>query len=198
MSAIAAHLPGTLRLLRGRRQWTVLALLVGVGLLAYYGTLAVGYWRASQQIDSAEARIPVLSAQIREPLPDVEVLRQDLTSRQAELAELRQVFSYQEAADIMAVVGQVARDSSVHLTSMAAGTSRSESQGSTRYQVQPVSITLIGKVVDIHGFLSLLQERARVARVDNISVTNLAGQASARLQLMFDLSPEVGGDADGD
>jgi len=169
----------------------VVPALLAVGLLVYYGVLAVQYRHASGEVDAMTARIAELSgAAVPVKPPDIEVLRAELEAHERQAADLRTLFSHPQTTDLMAIVSRAAHQAKASLTSMTVGTPQPETVRGTRYQVQPITVTLSAAIADIYRFLDALHEEAPVAGVSDISIANLDTVPSARIQLLFYLHPE--------
>ena len=167
------------------KPWIVLASLMALCLLVYYGVLGVRYWDASGGVGSLGARADELSNQVKPgPERDLE-LKRELESREASREELTNAFGHREIGEIMALVLDVAGKSGVSISSIAPATPQSAVEGDVPYEIQPMTVSLQGESVAIYRFLSDLFETVPSASVSSLSISGFEGTSSAQVLLLF-------------
>ena len=74
---------------------------------------------------------------------------------------------------------------------MQVGNSNINIRESTRYETQPMTVTLEGGTEDLYEFLEVLYSQIPVTDVVNVRITNVDGSPSSQVGLRFFLSPET-------
>ena len=173
------------------KPWVAVAALLAIALLGYYSILGMRYLNASGEVASLNSEIQLLSRRLGPASPDMEALKAEQESLGQQLEGLRDLYSYQEADDLVAIISDTARETAVALGLVAVADSHLETEGEIQYRIQPMTATIQGKAVDIYWFLSLLQQKVPVASVIGIGFSGLEGLPTAQIQLLFYLSPEA-------
>lgn len=169
------------------RPWVAIVLLLGVGLLGYYSTLGMRYWKSSDQVTDLTNQIRQLSRTERQKLPESGAL----TTSADSLDQLRGLFSYPSTDDLIAILTSTAKETQVDLGSVVVGDPQAKTRGELKYQTQPISITIQGQSTDIYRFFSRLYETVPVAALSRINIANLERNPVAQAQVLFYLSPEA-------
>jgi hypothetical protein len=178
------------QLLSRVKPWVAVTVVLAVALVGYYAIQGARYWRASQDTDSLNSKIRQLSRALRSGPAAGETVARQLETQQLRLAELRSSFNYPSTDELVAIVFDTARATSVELASMSVGDQQPRTLGETKFQVQPVALTVQGNMPDIYRFLAMLQERVPVVALSSINLASLDLEPSAQLQLLFYLLPE--------
>jgi len=167
--------------------WTVAILLLAMGVLGYYAVLGVRYWNAAQHIEVLTAQAEQLTAaQRRAALP----VAPATNSPERKLDALQGLFSYSSTDEMVAIASSAARDARVSLVSVSVGEAQPKTQGSVKYQTQPLSLRVQGGVDAIYRYLERLQQMAPSATVTDVRLTSLDGLPLAQAQVLFYRSPE--------
>ena len=173
------------------RPWVIVGVILAVLLIGYYGVLGIRYARASEERTTFASDIQRLSRSIKRNVLQLEALEAELEPRERQLDELIEVFSYPITDDLIAVVSAAADQSGVAVTSMQVGNSAVNVRESTKYETQPMTITLEGGTEELYQFLDLLYDHVPVTDVVNVRITNVDASPSSQVSLRFFLSPEM-------
>jgi hypothetical protein len=124
-------------------------------------------------------------------------LATNLETQQQKIAELHGLFDYPDVGQLIGIVSDTAWETQVDLPSIAAGDPGVETIGGLQYRTQALAITLLGDTEAVYRFLSRLYEKVPVVSVPNISIANPSAEATAQVQLVSYLSPELTSDDKG-
>ena len=173
------------------QPWVVVAVILGVLLVGYFGVLGLRYTKASESRTVFASDIQRISRSLRRNVLQLEALEAELEPRELQLEELIDQFSYPITDDLIAIVSAAADQTGVAVTSMQVGNSNINIRESTRYETQPMTITLEGGTEDLYEFLEVLYSQIPVTDVVNVRITNVDGSPSSQVGLRFFLSPET-------
>ncbi len=173
------------------KPWVWVAAILAVALFAYYSMLGSRYMNASGDVSSFNAEISDLAAKIKGTSPNVDALTAEQQALQAKLQDVQEGFVLSESDALIGIISITAQETGVSLGRVATSALGSEERNGIQFSTLPISVKLEGNTVDIYRFLSLLQQKVPVARVADITLTNLEGDPTAEVELLFFLSPEV-------
>ena len=169
-----------------------------MALLAYYSTLGLRYMNASGDVSSFKAEISDLAAKLKSTSPNVDALTVEQQALQAKLQDVQEGFMLSESDALIGIISTTAQETGVSLGRVTTSLLGSQERNGILFSTLPISVTLEGNTVDIYRFLSLLQQKVPVAQIADIALTNLEGDPTAQVQLLFFLSPEVPLDESGE
>ncbi len=176
------------------KPWIVVAAILGFVLLGYYLFQGVRYWQAWDQASSLRDEVTKLQTTLNSTPSTDSALPEDLAAQQRRLGELKDLFTYIATDDLMGIVSETARASSVQVLSLAVGDEEEEILGDLTYQVLPMTLNISGATDNFIRFLSLLHQKVPVIVASRIRLSNLDSGPAANVQLLFHLSPERSGD----
>ena len=173
------------------KPWVWVAAILAVALLAYYSTLGLRYMNASGDVSSFKAEISDLAGKLKGTSPNVDALTAEQQALQAKLQDVQEGFTLSESDALIGIVSTTAQETGVSLGRVATAPLGSQERNGILFSTLPISATLEGQTVNIYRFLSLLQQKVPVVQVADIALTNLEGDPTAQVELLFFLSPEV-------
>ncbi len=173
------------------KLWVWVAAILAVALFAYYSMLGSRYMAASGDVSSFKAEISDLAAKLKSTSPNVDALTAEQQALQAKLQDVQDGFMLSESDSLIGTISITAQETGVSLGRIATSPLGSQERNGILFSTLPISVTLRGNTVDIYRFLSLLQQKVPVAQVADITLTNLEGDPTAQVELLFFLSPEV-------
>ena len=173
------------------RPWVVVAVILGVLLIGYFGVLGIRFTKASESRTVFASDIQRLSRLLRRNDLQLEALEAELQPRERQLNELIDEFDYPITDDLIAIVSGTADQTGVAVTSMQIGNSAFKVRASTRYETQPMTLTLEGGTDELYDFLDLLYDQVPVTDVVGVRITNVDSSPSSQVTLRFFLSPET-------
>ena len=173
------------------QPWVVVAVILGVLLIGYYGVLGIRFAKASEERTVFASDIQRTSRALRRNVLQLAALEAELEPRERQLDELLEVFSYPITDDLIAIVSSTADQTGVAVTSMQVGNFTVDIRESTKYLAQPMNVTVEGDTEDLYIFLEALYERVPVTDVVSVGITNVDGSPSSQVTLRFFLSPEA-------
>ena len=177
------------------KPWIALAIVVGLGLLGYYGFLGMTYLGASEDVSALESEIRAVSATLRRPPPDAEALQGELELQEKRLSAVRGLSSNLHSDDLVGILAATARETDVFLSRIGIGDGATELLDGVRYQIQPMSLNLVGKETrDIFQFLTSVQQKVPLTSVPTINITSSDAELAAQVQIEFFLSPQTTAD----
>ena len=194
-------------------KWAVYAILIAVGIGAYYGFIGLQYRTASQELAKSDTEINQIKSDLRAPKNSEEDLKAQLEERTEVLEEWKALFSYRgyekwqtlyqgvdhEGPNLLVImVTDLANQNNVDLISYALSATKEETVAETKFEVQLLTITLGGDThSQIYEFLSELHDTVPIFSIDNIQLSGFGGTASAKVGLLFYiLAPESEVEAD--
>ena len=171
--------------------WVMVAMAVAMVLAGYYGLMGFRYLNASEQESVLSFEVGrLLSLGGRTPL-GVSIQTAQLEASQQRQAELGEFFTNTETDSLIAVLSAAAQETSVDLSSVSVGETRTEVDGDMQYKVQPLAVILQGDAQDIFSFFEILHQRLPSATVTGVRIASLDSQPSARAQILVSTSPET-------
>lgn len=173
------------------KPWVAVAAVLTVALLSYYTFLGARYWKASQQAPALDARVQQLLRVTRQELPEEVIAQTELESAEERLKALRQLFIYPQTDDLLGIVAATAKDARVGLLSMTAGEQQTRTIDGITYQVQPITVSLLGEAGSVFKFISLMHQKVPVLSVARFGVASLDSTPSTNVQMQVLLSPEA-------
>ena len=193
--------------LRGRlptvRPWAVVAIVLAITLLLYYGYQTRRYLDSSGQTAKAESEIKKLAYEMVDPIPPVEEIEGELEMRSLLLEEWRSVFRYEgypETEPLLALVFDTAQETDINLSSMdvlnpealGVGEPAGQNEEKIDFQSQGLALRATGdKLSDIYSFLSELHHKMPSVDIYDIRLEGFSGSPSAEIVLLFYLlAPE--------
>lgn len=180
------------------KPWIVVAAVMGLALLGFYSFQGVRYWQAWDQSSNLRDELTKLQSSLNSTGnstgPSDSALPEDLAAQQRRLGELRDLFTYVATDDLMGIVSETARASSVQLLSLAVGDEDEQVVGDLTYQVLPMTLNIRGATGNFNLFLSQLHQQVPVIVASSIRLSNLESEPAASVQLLFHLSPQRSGD----
>ena len=173
------------------RIWVIVAVILGVALVAYFAAQGGRYYQASEDKTSAKDEIRRLERLTRTQPGDTAQQEAQLVEDLIRLEDLHGLFTYPDTDTLLALMSIAGRDTGVTLRSISVSGAKSEPVGTLQYVVQPVSVSITGSSDNIQDFLATLQERVPVMAASSPSMSNLDSDPVSQLQLRFFLSPEA-------
>ena len=173
------------------KPWVWVAAILAVALLAYYSMLGFRYVNASGEVSTFKAEISDLAPKIKGTSPSVDALTAEQQTLQAKLQDVQEGFMISESDALIGIISTTAQETDVSLGRIATSPLSSQGENGILFTTLPISATLEGSTVDIYRFLSLLQQKVPPAQIADIKLTNLEGNPTAQVELLFFLSPEV-------
>lgn len=171
------------------KPWVLVATVLAVFLAAYYGFLGVRFWSASREAAASASEIARISNAARRGSTREGAEFVEPRTVEQRLEELQRLYQHPVTDDLLTTIATVAGERSVAVTSMAVGEARTVTEVGIQYQVQPMTLTVLGRTADIQGFLTGLHSRAPVTTVVGARLTGLDSSPSAQLNLLFYLDP---------
>jgi hypothetical protein len=173
------------------KPWAAVATLCALVLAGYYSTQGMRYWQTWEESRAMTSEIQQITRKLDNGAPLLQHMAGDLETQQQELEELHGLFDYPDVGQLMGIVSDTAWETQVDLPSIAAGDPGVKTIDGLQYHTQALTITLRGDVDAIYRFLSRLYEKVPVVSVPNISIASPGENATAQVQLVFYLSPEL-------
>ena len=175
----------------GSRPWVVVAVVVALVLVAYFAAQGYRYLDANRDTSAAEREISRLERAARSQTSGTTVQEAKLVENLVRLEDLRTLFDYPETDTLLAILSETARQTGIDLRSMSVADARVEPLGALQYQVQPISVSILGPTANVQDFLAALHDRVPVVAAAAPSMANLdSDDAVTQIQLKFFLSPE--------
>lgn len=178
------------------KPWAAVAVLCALVLAGYYSIQGWRYWQAWDESKAMTSETQQITRKLNNGAPRLE-LATNLETQQQKIAELHGLFDYPDVGQLMGIVSDTAWETQVDLPSIAAGDPGVETIDGLQYRTQALAITLRGDTEAVYRFLSRLYEKVPVVSVPNISIANPSAEATAQVQLVFYLSPELTSDDKG-
>jgi hypothetical protein len=178
------------------KPWAAVAVLCALVLAGYYSIQGWRYWQAWDESKAMTSETQQITRKLNNGAPRLE-LATNLETQQQKIAELHGLFDYPDVGQLMGIVSDTAWETQVDLPSIAAGDPGVETIDGLQYRTQALAITLLGDTEAVYRFLSRLYEKVPVVSVPNISIANPSAEATAQVQLVFYLSPELTSDDKG-
>jgi Tfp pilus assembly protein PilO len=173
------------------KPWLFVAILMGVVIFGYYVVLGMRYISASGSISSLRKQIDTISFTLRrEKVADENVVKTQYDARLQRQDSLKQLFNYPDTEDLIAIISSTAHKSSVNLTRVSVGSSRTEVIGDVLYRAQPMTLIMQGDTQNIYSFLSQLRNNVPAAKLSDVSLSSIETAPQAQVQLLFYLFPE--------
>ena len=177
------------------KPWIALAIVLGLGLLGYYGFLGMKYLGASEEVSALESEIRTVSATLRRPAPDAEASQAELDLQEKRLSAARGLSSNLHSDDLVGILAATARETDVFLSRIGVGDVTTEVLDGVEYQTRPMSLALTGEETrDIFQFLTSVQQKVPLTRVPTINITSSDAERAAQVQIVFFLSPQTKSD----
>ena len=177
------------------KPWIVLASVLGLALLGYYGLLGMKYMGASEEVSTLESEIRTVSAKLRVPAPDAEALQTELDLQEKRLSAVRGLSSNLHSDDLVGILAATARETDVFLSRIGVGESSTELLDGLLYQTRPMSLTLASEETrDMFQFLTSVQQKVPLTSVPTINITSSDAERAAQVQIVFFLSPQTKSD----
>ena len=173
------------------KPWMAVAAVVALGLLGYYLLLGARYWQASTASAAAREEIRDFERKMRAVPNDVLLLSSELKGQQARVDALNDLFAVSSTDDLLGIISTTATESAVELRSISSDPPKQELLGNLEFDVQPVGISVQGPIDNFSRFLSLLQQKVPVVSARDVQISGLDGAPTARIQLVFYLSPHA-------
>jgi hypothetical protein len=177
------------------KPWIAFAMVLGLGLLGYYGFLGIKYLGASEEVSALESEIRTVSATLRRPSPDAEALQGELDLQEKRLSAVRSLSSNLHSDDLVGILAATARETDVFLSRIGVGDGATELLDGVQYQTRPMSLSLTGEETrDIFQFLTSVQQKVPLTSVPAINITSSDAERAAQVQIVFFLSPQTKSD----
>ena len=166
-------------------------MVVALVLVAYFAAQGYRYLDANRDTSAAEREISRLERAARSQTSGTTVQEAKLVENLVRLEDLRTLFDYPETDTLLAIMSETARQTGIDLRSMSVAEARVEPLGALQYQVQPISVSILGPTANVQDFLAALHDRVPVVAAAPPSMANLdSDDAVTQIQLKFFLSPE--------
>ena len=178
------------------KPWAAVAVLCALVLAGYYSIQGWRYWQAWDESKAMTSETQQITRKLNNGAPRLE-LATNLETQQQKIAELHGLFDYPDVGQLIGIVSDTAWETQVDLPSIAAGDPGVETIDGLQYRTQALAITLLGDTEAVYRFLSRLYEKVPVVSVPNISIANPSAEATAQVQLVSYLSPELTSDDKG-
>lgn len=169
------------------KPWVLIALVLGLLLMAYYLSTGFRYISMSGQLTSLREDVARVSASLnrvraaKEPDGSGSLLEEVVQP----VVGLRRL----EDDQLMAILYATAQDSGVSISLLSWGARATDADAEAAFVVQPITTTLQGSYADVLQFLSQLGEEFPGLQVADIGMSGLQGTAGAQARLQFFLAP---------
>jgi outer membrane murein-binding lipoprotein Lpp len=173
------------------KPWVGVAVLCSLVLAGFYTIQGMKYWQAWEESRTMASETQQIALKLDNEAPRLQQVAADLEAQQQKLAELQVLFDYPDVGELMGIVSTTAWETQVDLPSIAAGDPGVEAIDGMQYRTQALTFTLQGDTEAIYRFLSRLYEKVPVVSVTNLSIANPGADATAQVQLVFYLSPDL-------
>ena len=166
-------------------------MVVALVLVAYFAAQGYRYLDANRDTTAAEREISRLERAARSQPGGTTVQEAKLVKNLVRLEDLRRLFDYPDTDTLLAIMSETAGQTGIELRSMSVSDARVEPLGTLQYQVQPISVSILGPTANVRRFLAMLHDRVPVVSAVDPSMANLdSDDAVTQIQLKFFLSPE--------
>ncbi len=170
------------------RAWVAVGALAGAFVLGFWGYLGVGYGLNLRQASSLDGEVARVSASIRQATvrgnsgESAGTMKPD----QAEAG-----FRRLDSEVLTALLYPSAAASNVHIVAMVAGRESSKVERGVQYKLQPLNLSLDGRLEDVRHFLGLLGEDIPGMVLVDLRAGGFSDNPTAQLQLVLYTSPKL-------
>jgi hypothetical protein len=170
--------------------WAGVAVLLAVLLMGYYGLLGTRYWQATGELPSLDLEFQSLSRTLRLTSADDEDLVSQLEEEENSLESVINVFLFPDADDIISLISETARETSIALLVVNADAPLEQAEDAVRYRAQSFEITIQGESEDMFEFIDELYQRVPTIKVTSLRIADLDNSPSAQVGLQALLDPK--------
>lgn len=173
------------------KPWAAVAMLLTAVILVIYGYQAFNYWSSWSKTGSLTTRTDTLTRILSREEPSLEAIAGQLESSERQLEQLRQAFDYASVDSMISMLSTTASSVGVGLASISVSDPALDEIDGIRYQIQPITVTVLGSPPGIFSFLESFSEPAPSAVVSSFQIGGLDSDAVAKLSIKFYLSPQL-------
>ena len=171
------------------KPWAAIATVAAMGLIIYYSVVGVRFWLAASEIRSLNDERKELTEILEQQPVALGFPEAELRSQERRLDTLRSIFNRRKLDQLAATLSDIARGSSVDLTSVTSGGVSSTEENGMSYETQPITIALSGQPEDVYRFIFAFQRTVPTVEISTFRITGFEGVTSVQVDLLFYTAP---------